>query len=150
MALVFHGVSPFQYRQVAMSQLDFAPQAVLIVEDEVSIRDSLAELFEVSGVSVTTAVDTASALTALHKREYDVVVTDLRLAGKHDGGLQVMAAAALLSPDAAVIALTAYPQEQNRLAASRLGAAHFLEKPVDLEDIATIARQHGVRSALSG
>ena len=132
-----------------MSETGVTVRSVLIVEDEDSIRDSLAELFEVPGVSVTTAADTSAALSALHDREYDVVVTDLRLAGKHDGGLQVMAAAALLSPDAAVIALTAYPQEQNRLAASRLGAAHFLEKPVDLEDIAAIASRHGVRSALS-
>lgn len=131
-----------------MPKLDPAPHSVLIVEDEASIRDSLAELFEVPGVSVTTAADTGAALSALREREYDVVVTDLRLAGKHDGGLQVMAAAALLSPDAAVIALTAYPQEHNRLAASRLGAAHFLQKPVDLEDIASIASRHGVHSAL--
>ena len=132
-----------------MPESRLAVQSVLIVEDEDSIRESLAELFDVPGVVVTTAADTATALSALRDGEFDVVVTDLRLAGKHDGGLQVMAATALLSPDAAVIALTAYPQEQNRLAASRLGAAHFLEKPVDLLDIAAIAARNGVQSALS-
>lgn len=132
-----------------MSGADLERRAVLIVEDEDSIRESLAELFDVAGVSVTTAADTDAALTALRSAEFDLIVTDLRLAGKHDGGLQVMAAAALMSPDAAVIALTAYPQEQNRLAASRLGAAHFLEKPVDLVDIAAIAARHRVPSALA-
>jgi CheY-like chemotaxis protein len=40
---------------------------------------------------------------------YDLIVTDIRLGGKRDGGLQVMAASGLLSPDATVIVLTAYP-----------------------------------------
>ena len=124
--------------------------AVLIVEDEASIRDSLADLFEVERVHVTVAADTATALTALRQREYDLVVTDLRLEGKHDGGLHVMAATTLLSPDAAIIAPTAFPDERHRLAAHRLGAAHFLEKPADLMVIASIAARHGVPSALSG
>lgn len=128
---------------------DAAEFTVLIVEDEDSIRDSLTELFDVSSVQVTAVADTAAALEALRSDVFDVVVTDLRLAGKHDGGLQVMAAAALLSPDAAVVALTAWPEEQNRLAARRLGAVEFLEKPADLTTIATIAARHGVPSALS-
>jgi CheY-like chemotaxis protein len=126
-----------------------AATTVLIVEDEDSIRESLAELFEVERVSVTAAADTGTALAALREREYDLVVTDLRLGGKRDGGLQVMAAATLLSPDAAIIALTAYPDEAHRLASHRLGAAHFLEKPADLVVIATIAARHGIPSALS-
>ena len=122
---------------------------VLIVEDEASIRDSLAELFEVERVVVTAATDTTTALAALRQQEYDLVITDLRLEGKRDGGLHVMAAATLLSPDAAVIALTAFPDEKHRLASHRLGATHFLEKPADLVVIATIAARHGVPSALS-
>ena len=125
------------------------PSTVLIVEDEASIRESLAELFEVERVLVTAASDTDGALDALRAREYDLVITDLRLEGKRDGGLHVMAAATLLSPDAAIIALTAFPDERHRLASHRLGAAHFLEKPADLVVIATIAARHGVPSALS-
>ena len=125
-----------------------APSTVLIVEDELSIRDSLCDLFEVPGVVVTAAGDTEGALAALRGAAFDLIVTDLRLGPKLDGGLQVMAAAAMLSPDAPVVALTAYPQQRNRLAADRLGATHFLEKPVDLVTIARIAERHGVPSAL--
>ena len=123
--------------------------AVLIVEDEDSIRDSLAELFEVAQVEVVSAPDTGAALEALRAREFNLVVTDLRLGGKHDGGLHVMAATTMLSPDAAVIALTAYPDEMVRLAAHRLGATHFIQKPADLLVIASIAARHGIPSALS-
>ena len=123
-------------------------RAVLIVEDEQSIRDSLAELFEVDG-SAARAVGTLEAARAeLERHVFDLVVTDLRLGGRRDGGLQVVAAAGLLSPEATVVVLTAFPDEDNRCASLRLGATYFLEKPVDLATIAGIAARHGVTTAL--
>jgi CheY-like chemotaxis protein len=121
---------------------------VLIVEDEQSIRDILVELFEVDGTALRAAGTLPEALSALGERAYDLVVTDIRLGGKRDGGLQVMAAAGILAPDAVVIALTAYPDDGNRHASLRLGATHFLEKPVALSTIADLAALHGVPSAL--
>jgi CheY-like chemotaxis protein len=59
-----------------------------------------------------------------------------------------MAAAGILAPDAVVVALTAYPDDDNRYASLRLGAAHFLEKPVPLAAIAQLAARHGVPSAI--
>ena len=85
---------------------------------------------------------------ALTESGFDLIVTDLRLGGKRDGGLQVMAAAGLLAPDATVVVLTAYPDEDNRHASLRLGATYFLEKPVDLATIAQLAARHGVATAL--
>ncbi len=124
------------------------PTTVLIVEDEQSIRDILAELFEVEGTA-TQAVGTAEeARQALAERPFDLIVTDIRLGGRRDGGLQVMAAAGMLSPDAVVIALTAYPDEDNRHASLRLGATHFIEKPADLRTIAALAAKAGVASAI--
>ena len=123
-------------------------RAVLIVEDEQSIRDILAELFEGEGSYVRAVGSLAAAQQALGERSYDLIVTDIRLGGKRDGGLQVMAAAGMLSPDATVIALTALPDEDNRGASHRLGAPHFLEKPVDLATIADLAARHGVPTAM--
>ncbi len=123
-------------------------KSVLIVEDEQSIRDILVELFETEGTGVEVAATWADALRALSRRVFNLVVTDIRLGGKWDGGLQVMAASGLLAPDAAVIALTAYPDDSNRLASHRLGATYFLEKPVDLLTIAALASRHGVPTAM--
>lgn len=122
--------------------------AVLIVEDEQCIRDVLEELFDVEPSVVTTAGTLPEALAALRSQPFDLVVTDIRLGGNRDGGLQVMAAAGLLSGDAPVIVLTAFPDEDNRHASTRLGATHFLEKPVDLATIAALAAQNGVPSAI--
>ncbi|MDX2182741.1 MAG: response regulator [Gemmatimonadaceae bacterium] len=123
-------------------------KSVLIVEDEENIRDTLVELFDVPTNLTTQAATLDEALAALKADGFDLIVTDLRLGGKRDGGLQVMAASGLLSPDATVIVLTAYPDEDNRFASLRLGATHFLEKPVDLATIAGLAAQAGVQTAM--
>jgi RNA polymerase sigma factor (sigma-70 family) len=87
------------------------------------------------------------ALEALRAKQFDLIVTDLRLGGKRDGGLQVMAMAGMVSYNATVLVLTAYPDDANRQASNRLGALHFLEKPVDLHTIATLANDAGVSTA---
>jgi CheY-like chemotaxis protein len=126
-----------------------APKSVLVVEDEQSIRDILTELFDVEGNVVTAAEFLPDALEQLRTQRFDLIVTDLRLGGKRDGGLQVMALAGMLSPDATVLVLTAYPDDSNRQASFRLGALHFIEKPVDLSTIAQLAVNAGVRSAFT-
>lgn len=136
---------------LALSSAVSPPQSpsVLIVEDEQCIRDVLVELFDVHGTEVRAAGTLELAKVVLATRAFDLIVTDIRLGGRRDGGLQVMAAAGVLSPEAVVIALTAYPDEHNRHASLRLGATHFLEKPIALERIAELAATAGVSSAFS-
>ena len=123
--------------------------AVLLVEDEQSIRDILEELFTVEGNDVVAVGTLEDARAALGSRVFDLIITDLRLGGKRDGGLQVMAMAGILSPEAMVIALTAYPDDDHRHASLRLGATHFLEKPVDLSTIVALVAPAGVTTALT-
>jgi DNA-binding NtrC family response regulator len=123
--------------------------SVLIVEDERSIRDTLVELFDVGGSRVASASTLDAAKAVLASRAFDLIVTDLRLGGRRDGGFQVMAAAGFLSPEATVVALTAFPDEENRRASLRLGATHFLEKPVSLETLTDLATRVGIPTAMS-
>jgi CheY-like chemotaxis protein len=132
-----------------MTSPDSLHRTVLIVEDESSIRDILVELFEIDGNTVTSAALLPDALAILRTQRFDLVITDMRLGGKRDGGLQVMALAGMLSPDALTLVLTAYPDDSYRQASFRLGAVHFLEKPVDLSVIAQHAGEAGVRTAFA-
>jgi CheY-like chemotaxis protein len=136
--------------QCGAMKTEAATKSVLVVEDEQSIRDILVELFEVDGNTVTSAELLPQALDKLRTQRFDLIVTDLRLGGKRDGGLQVMALAGMLSPEAMVLVLTAYPDDSNRQASFRLGALHFLEKPVDLATIAQHADKVGVKTAFAG
>jgi two-component system, response regulator, stage 0 sporulation protein F len=123
---------------------------VLIVEDERSIRESLVDLFASDTVSVTAAATLDEAKAALFgTQQIDLIITDLRLGGQRDGGLQVLAAAGLVHQLTPAIVLTAYPDDDNRHATERLNATYFLEKPVDLAIIARLASDHGVSTALS-
>ena len=124
-------------------------KSILVVEDEQSIRDVLVELFDVDGNAVVGVEFLPDALERLRTQRFDLIVTDLRLGGKRDGGLQVMALAGMLSPDATILVLTAYPDDSNRQASIRLGASHFFEKPVDLATIAQHAATAGVRTAFA-
>jgi len=121
---------------------------VLVVEDAPCIRDVLVELFETEGVDVSAAATLEEAKQVLANQVFDLIVTDIRLGGRRDGGLQVMAASGFLSPDATVIALTAFPDDENRRASLRLGATHFLEKPVPLEHLSALAARAGVPTAM--
>lgn len=124
---------------------DLRPR-VLIVEDEETIREALVELFDGTAI-VHAAATLEQAVRALHDRTFDLVVTDLQLGVKRDAGFQVMALGALLSAESTIVVLTAFPDATARAAAGRLGAAHFLTKPVDLEALARIAADAGIRSA---
>ncbi|MEJ7812405.1 MAG: response regulator [Gemmatimonadaceae bacterium] len=124
------------------------PKSVLIIEDENSIREALIELFDATDTAVRSAASLPDALHLLSRQAFHLIVTDIRLGAQADGGLQVMGAAGLLSPEAVVIALTAYPDADNRFASQRLGATYFLEKPADLLRIASLASRHGVSTAL--
>ena len=127
---------------------------VLWVEDHARAGELLAAAAAAAsrrrfGIDLVIATSLLDAERKLRLERFDLVVTDLRLGGKRDGGLQVMALAGMLSPDAMVLVLTAYPDDSNRQASFRLGALHFLEKPVDLATIAQHAATVGVRSAFT-
>ena len=132
-----------------MTAAAVATRNILIVEDEESIREALVELFDREGNAVVAAESLPAAIDLLRSQPYDLIISDLRLGGKRDGGLQVLAMAGMLSPNAIVLVLTAYPDDSNRQASFRLGALHFLEKPVDLATIAQHAASGGIRTALT-
>ncbi len=126
------------------------PKRILIVEDEISIREALVDLFASAEVTVVAAATLSEAKAAIFADQpLDLIVTDLRLGGNRDGGLQVLAAAGLVHQQTPAIVLTAFPDDDNRHASDRLNATSFLEKPVDLAVIARLAQEHGVSSALA-
>jgi DNA-binding NtrC family response regulator len=108
-------------------------EAVLIADDEPGVRESLAEVLRDAGYSVETAADGAAALDALAKRDFAVVVTDLRMPGAD--GLAVLAEARELSPQTVVLVMTAHGTIESAVGALRAGAADYLLKPVVFDDL---------------
>src|SRR5215469_16588673 len=104
---------------------------VLIVDDEKSMRDLLSITLEKEGYDVETAAGGELAIEMLHRETVDAVITDLRMP-KVDG-LQVLRAAKEISPDIAVIVITA-------VEAMKLGAYDYITKPFKLDEVNLIVR----------
>ncbi len=106
---------------------------LLLVEDRESLRRMLARALDREGYEVVAVDDAPAATRAVASGEFDLVLTDLRLPG--GSGLEVLAASRQAQPQTPVVVLTAYGSVATAVEAMKLGAADFLEKPVELEDL---------------
>lgn len=100
---------------------------ILIVDDDVAFRASLAEMLEDLGHSVLQAETTDAGLHRLRTEVVDAVIVDLRMPG--EDGLSFLRRAAKIS-FVPCIMLTAYASGDNTIEAMRLGAFDHLTKPV--------------------
>lgn len=112
------------------------PRSILVVDDDPGQRRILEEFLAAKGYSVRTAPDAESAIALIDERVPDLVLMDVRMPGM--GGIRGLEEARRRSPVPAVILLTAYAEVRDAVEAMRLGAVDYLEKPVDLEELATV------------
>jgi DNA-binding NtrC family response regulator len=121
--------------------------SVLVVDDEPGIRAALEANFTRRGWVVETANGVKDATSALERRAFQLIVSDIRMP---DGdGLEVMRSARRLSPETAVILLTAFGTVPDAVRAMRSGAVDYLMKPISFEQLEERA-QRVVRQAVSG
>lgn len=106
---------------------------LLIVEDDEVFRRRLARAFRERGFLVTEAADAGSALARAEEASPAFAVVDLRL--PQGTGLEVVRALGGRQPRPAIVVLTGYGSIATALEAVRLGAAHYLTKPADVDDI---------------
>jgi DNA-binding NtrC family response regulator len=113
--------------------------SVIIVDDEPGIRTALRANFLRHGWRVETASGVRDAIRTLNSREFDLVVTDMRMP---DGsGMEVMRAARNASPTTAVILLTAYGSVPDAVTAMRDGALDYVTKPIPFDRLQAMAAQ---------
>jgi two-component system, NtrC family, response regulator PilR len=115
-----------------------AKARILVVDDEKSMRDLLSITLGKEGYDVLTAAGGEPAIEMLHRDSVDAVITDLRMP-KVDG-LQVLRAAKEISPDTAVIVITAVASTETAVEAMKLGAYDYITKPFKLDEVNLIVR----------
>ena len=111
---------------------------VLIVDDEKSMRDLLTITLEKAGYDVTAAEGGEAAIEAIRKDSFDTVITDLRM--PRVDGMQVLRAARDLSPETAVIVVTAVASTETAVEAMKLGAYDYITKPFKLDEVDLIIK----------
>jgi DNA-binding NtrC family response regulator len=100
---------------------------VLVVDDEAVIRDALKRILEGERFSVETCVSGHSAIESLHERDFDLIVTDLKMPGMN--GIEVLKAVKTLQPEAPVIMITGYASVDTAVEAMKNGAVDYIAKP---------------------
>src|SRR3970040_92548 len=115
-----------------------AKARILVVDDEKSMRDLLSITLEKEGYDVLTAAGGEPPIEALHRESVDAVITDLRMP-KVDG-LQVLRVAKEISPDMAVIVITAVASTETAVEAMKLGAYDYITKPFKLDEVNLIIK----------
>ncbi|MBI4818718.1 MAG: sigma-54-dependent Fis family transcriptional regulator [Deltaproteobacteria bacterium] len=106
---------------------------VLVVDDDSAIRVTLGALLRQAGYEVTEVSSGAAALDATQRSAVDSVITDLRMPGMD--GMQLLSQLVARSPDLPVIVLTAHGSIPLAVEAIRAGAADFLSKPFERDEL---------------
>jgi DNA-binding NtrC family response regulator len=114
------------------------PATILIVDDEKHTREGLMFALE-DDYDVYTAANADEAFNLLESGPFDVVLTDLRMAGK--SGMKVIDKAISQSNKPITIMMTAYGSVETAVEAMKRGAYDFLTKPVNLEQLEIIIRR---------
>lgn len=109
------------------------PLRLLLVDDEEPFVDVLTKRLGRRGVEVSTALNGADALRLLRKKEFDVMVLDLKM--EEMSGLDVLKTVRIVAPEIPVIMLTGHGSEQAAREGITLGASEYLLKPCDLNDL---------------
>lgn len=107
---------------------------VLVVDDEIGVRELLREILEDSGYRVTTASSAAEAHRSLKADRPDVVLLDLSLPDA-DGLSLIRSWSSSGRLAAPVVVLSGYATIDNAVEATRMGASDFLEKPIALQKL---------------
>ncbi len=113
--------------------------SILVVDDELSMREFLEMLLSKKGYKVTLAKNGKQALTSIKQKRYDLVLTDIRLGDIT--GLDVLRAVKKEHPDTVVVMISAYSTTEIAVEAMNEGAYDFVPKPFDNNELcATIER----------
>jgi len=106
---------------------------LILVEDDVAFARTLARSFERRGYDVSVAHDQAQLERLLERVTPDFAVVDLKLGA--GSGLPCIALLASASPKARIVVLTGYASIATAVEAIKLGAAHYLPKPCNTDEI---------------
>lgn len=115
--------------------------SILIVDDELSVRDSLSKWFREDGFRVGSAENAGKALTLMNDGPWDVILLDIKMPGMD--GLELLKRLGEIDKSASVIMITAFAAVDSAVQALKDGAFDYVTKPVDPEHLS-----HLVQNAL--
>ncbi|MBW1772852.1 MAG: FAD-dependent oxidoreductase [Deltaproteobacteria bacterium] len=124
--------------------IDFGMEArkefrILIVDDELVVRDSLKEWLEDEGFRVDMVESGAEALERLAKESFHLMLLDIKMPGMD--GVEVLKRAREIHPELPVVMMTAYATVETAVEAMKIGAMDYLMKPFDPDSLVPLIVQ---------
>ena len=113
-------------------------EKILVVDDEKSMRDVLGLMLKKEGYAVTLSPDGESAIRSIREKEFDLVLTDVKM--PRVGGIEVLRAAKTASPDTIILLITAFASTETAIEAMKEGAYDYLTKPFQIDEVKMIIR----------
>src|ERR1700722_7015779 len=119
------------------------PLRVLVIDDDKMLAETIAESLERRGHACTVATTGKAGATKLDQEQFDVVLTDLKMADLD--GLAVVEKCRRVQPDAEIFVITGYGDVKTAVEAMKLGASHYLQKPIDLAELRAVVDKSAER-----
>jgi nitrogen regulation protein NR(I) len=116
-----------------------SPIKILLIEDDLGIRDTLCRVFGEEGHEVTVLGRGDEGLACARQKRFNLVITDLRLPGLD--GLELVRQLHTAEPRLPIILITAYGTTETAIQATKLGAYDYLIKPFDVEELLKLVRK---------
>jgi len=113
---------------------------ILVIDDEESIRKSLAAVLEEKGYLVDTAENGKEAIEKSKTRHYNLALIDIRLPDMD--GVQLLTAIKETIPKTVKIIITGYPSLENAIEAVNKGADAYIIKPFDMNKLLDMIKEH--------
>lgn len=115
--------------------------SVILVDDELAMRESLSAWLRQDGYQVAKAASGAEALNQLEQREFDLALVDMKMPGMD--GLELLKRIKAGYPDTIVVIITAYGSIESSVEAMKAGASDYLLKPFDPEQLMLLLEKMG-------
>jgi DNA-binding NtrC family response regulator len=116
-----------------------AEAAILVVDDELLIRETLLEYLGQEGFTVVACSSGEEALEQAEERRFDIALCDVHLPGLD--GLELLDRMQRISPETFVLLITAYATVENAVEAFQRGAHDYLMKPILLDEVLSKIRR---------
>lgn len=115
------------------------PERILVVDDDETIRETLADVLARQGLDVAQAASAEEAVAHAAAGRFDLILLDLRLP---DGsGLDVMRRLREFDDHSLVVIMTAYPEVRTAISSLKAGAYDYINKPFDLDDLKGLVKR---------
>ncbi len=119
---------------------------ILVVDDDQGMREFMDIMFTKEGYDVTSAEDASRALTLCDKKDFDLIITDLRM--PRMDGIEFLKKIKDQKPETTVILVTAYASGETAVNAMKEGAYDYVEKGGSIEELKSIVHKALLKKGL--